>query len=108
MLRDKHGVDNILIADENFGADRETTRELAVELGKLGITWHVAGVRARTVTESDLQLWADNNSHESISGIESGSEKILEIMEKSMPPSRRTSTRFAGLDRRESQPSSNG
>ena len=82
MLRDQHGVDNILIADENFGADRETTRELAAELGKLGITWQVAGVRARTVTESDLQLWADNNCMVAYFGIESGSEKILEIMEK--------------------------
>ncbi len=82
MLRDRYGVGIVVVADENFGADRKLTRLLAVELGKLGIGWVVAGVRARTVNLSDLQLWAENGCMTAYFGIESGSAKILEIMEK--------------------------
>lgn len=81
-LQARYGVNQVTIADENFGADRKLTRELVVELGKLGIDWSVGGVRARTVNASDLQLWADNGCLVAYFGIEAGSEKILEIMEK--------------------------
>ena len=81
-LQGQYGVDAITFSDENFGADRELTRELAEELGKLGLPWKVAGVRARTVTRDDLKLWAKNGCLIAHFGIESGSQKILDVMEK--------------------------
>lgn len=81
-LQSQYGVDAITFSDENFGADRELTRELAEELGKLGLPWKVAGVRARTVTSDDLKLWAKNGCLIAHFGIESGSQKILNVMEK--------------------------
>ena len=50
-------VKHIIFGDENFGADREYTRILVKELGKLNITWEASGVRVRTVQLDDLKLW---------------------------------------------------
>lgn len=82
QLKSAHGVTHLNIGDENFGADRKLTNELVAGLGKLGVTWTVAGVRARTVRPEDLMHWRKNGCLAAYFGIESGSQKILEIMEK--------------------------
>lgn len=81
-LRKQYGITHIDFGDENFGANRPLTRELAKELGNAGFTWQVAGVRVRTVNSDDLKLWHDNGCEKAYFGIESGSPKMLEIMEK--------------------------
>jgi radical SAM superfamily enzyme YgiQ (UPF0313 family) len=82
MLASKYGVNSLRIGDENFGADRKLTRELVTELGKLNIYWSVSGVRAKTVNQDDLNLWAQNGCLAAHFGIETGSPKMLEVMEK--------------------------
>ena len=81
-LIQNYKVTHIEFGDENFGADREFTRSLVKRLGKLNITWGVGGVRVRTVTLDDMRLWKENGCTHAYFGIESGSPKILEIMEK--------------------------
>lgn len=81
-LREKYGVSHLQIGDENFGADRRLTKELVSRLGELGVTWTVAGVRVRTVNQEDLIHWRQNGCLAAYFGIESGSSKILEVMEK--------------------------
>ena len=81
-LYDTHNVRSISFGDENFGSNRELTRELAQFLGKIGIRWNVAGVRARTVTAEDLLFWKMHGCHRAVYGVESGSESILKIMQK--------------------------
>lgn len=81
-LINDYGVTDITFGDENFGADKELTRGLALEMGKLKLSWIAAGVRARTVNLEDLQLWKENGCKAIYFGIESGSQKILDIMEK--------------------------
>lgn len=83
-LIDRHGVSHITFGDENFGADRNETRKFVAELGALGITWTVSGVRARTVLSDDLILWRKNGCLAAYFGIESGSAKMLTIMEKNI------------------------
>ena len=78
----QYGVNNLLIADENFGSNKDNARELAIGLGKLGVLWQVSGVRVKTVTKEDLELWAKNGCLVAYFGIESGSQKMLDIMEK--------------------------
>ena len=78
----KYNVGYITIADENFGSDRKSAWEIASRLGKLGVPWRVAGVRARTVSKESLQHWKDNGCYMVLFGTESGSEKILSIMDK--------------------------
>ena len=81
-LNKKYGVTHIDFGDENFGADRKFTRELVKTLGAKGYTWEAGGVRTRTVNFEDLKLWKENGCLRVYFGIESGSEKILKIMEK--------------------------
>lgn len=81
-LYDTHSVRSISFGDENFGSNRDLTRELALFLGKMGIRWSVAGVRARTVTAEDLLFWKIHGCHRAVYGVESGSESILKIMQK--------------------------
>lgn len=81
-LKNKYNVGYLIVADENFGADRKVTADLVEELGKLKIPWQVAGVRARTVSKQSLIDWKNNGCYLVLFGIESGSESILTIMEK--------------------------
>jgi len=81
-LKERYGVSHLDIGDENFGSDRELTHELASKLGELGVTWIAGGVRTKTVKPDDLVHWRRNGCIAAYFGIESGSSKILEIMEK--------------------------
>lgn len=82
FLINKYNVGFIDIADENFGADRKIAYELAAELGKLNVLWRCAGVRVRTINKDMLQHWKNNGCTSVIFGVESGSERMLKIMEK--------------------------
>ena len=81
-LNKHYNVTHIDFGDENFGADKKFTREFVRRLGQLGFTWEASGVRVRTVNFDDLKLWKENGCVRVICGIESGSEKMLGIMEK--------------------------
>jgi len=81
-LKEKYNVAYIDVGDENFGSDAKVAREIAVGLGSMGITWRVAGVRSKTVTREALRLWKENGCVSVIFGTESGSQAILDIMEK--------------------------
>lgn len=82
FLKDRFNVRYLDIADENFGSDHAVARELADELGKLGMVWRCAGVRANTVDQESLWHWQRNGCTSVIFGFESGSDRILKIMEK--------------------------
>jgi radical SAM superfamily enzyme YgiQ (UPF0313 family) len=82
QLVSRYGVGFIQVADENFGADRDTAEEIASRLGKMGLKWQVAGVRTNTVSRESLQHWKDNGCVSVFFGIESGSQKMLDVMEK--------------------------
>lgn len=83
-LISKYNVGYISVGDENFGSDRKVAYEIAKKFGELGLKWHVAGVRTRTVTKESLQHWKNNGCVRAEYGIESGSPKMLEIMEKNL------------------------
>lgn len=81
-LKNEYNVSLIAISDENFGSDRQKARELAEELGANGLVWRASGVRARTVDPETLKFWKDNGCVIVLYGIESGSQKMLDVMEK--------------------------
>ena len=83
-LMSKYDVGYITVGDENFGSDQKITRELVKKFAELGLKWRAAGVRTRTTTKEMLQYWKDNGCTEVIYGIESGSPKMLEVMEKNL------------------------
>lgn len=82
-LKKRYSINGLVVGDENFGSNRELTREIAEGFGELNLLWTVAGVRARTISEEDLLFWKQNGCVEVIFGIESGSQRILDIMQKS-------------------------
>ena len=81
-LYNDYGVRSIHFGDENFGSNKDLSHELALFLGELGISWEVAGVRARTVSLDELMHWKSNGCRRAVYGVESGSESILKIMQK--------------------------
>ena len=56
--------------------------ELASHLGKMGIIWRAGGVRAKSVDRDVLMHWKENGCVAVVYGIESGSQTILDVMEK--------------------------
>ena len=78
----KYNVRQLDIGDENFGSYKEQSRKLVEEINKLGIKWKAAGVRAHTVSLELLKFYKQNGCEVIIYGIESGSKKMLEVMEK--------------------------
>ena len=86
-----YGVRSLSFGDENFGSNRELTRELVLFLGRMGISWEVAGVRARTVSPEEFDLWKKNGCRRAIYGVESGSDTILRVMQKGTTVEQNTS-----------------
>ena len=81
-LKKKYNVGYLGIGDENFGAYKKETTELVDEFGKLGLSWTAGGVRAHTVDLDMLKHWKKNGCDAVIFGIESGSPRMLRVMEK--------------------------
>ena len=81
-LKDQYDVGFVNIGDENFGSNRKLTNELAVCLGEMGFLWRAGGVRARTVDLETLKHWKANGCLAVFYGIESGSQTMLDVMEK--------------------------
>jgi anaerobic magnesium-protoporphyrin IX monomethyl ester cyclase len=83
-LKKEYGVGAIILGDENFGSDKEQTIEIVESLKELGLPWKSAGVRARTITPDLLKSWKSNNAVTIIYGIESGSQTMLDVMQKNV------------------------
>jgi radical SAM superfamily enzyme YgiQ (UPF0313 family) len=81
-LKDRYDVAFLSIGDENFGSNRKLTHELVEALGEMGFLWRASGVRARTVDLETLKYWKANGCLAVFFGIESGSQQMLDVMEK--------------------------
>lgn len=77
----KYNVGFIKIADENFGADRRWVKEFCERIKKYNILW-VGGSRVTGITPAYLDMLRDSGCVMYAFGIESGSERILQVMEK--------------------------
>jgi radical SAM superfamily enzyme YgiQ (UPF0313 family) len=82
LLKEKYRVSFIDVGDENFGSNRDLANELASRLGSLGMSWRAGGVRVNTVTPELLAHWKKNGCFSVMYGMESGSQKMLDVMEK--------------------------
>ena len=81
-LKEKHNVRALYLDDENSLSNRTQSYELARLLKKHDIYWSCEGVRVRSVTYEDLKFYKEHNMISIRFGIESGSQRILDIMEK--------------------------
>lgn len=81
-LIEKYQVRFVAVADENFGSDKAQAMEIASRMGTLGLVWRCGGVRSSTVTPETLKHWKQNGCVAVSYGTESGSQTILDVMEK--------------------------
>ena len=81
-LKEKYNVGCLLILDENFGSNRKHSYEIAQIIKKHDLFWIVFNARVTSVTYEDLKFYKEHNMVSMNFGIESGSQKILDIIEK--------------------------
>lgn len=77
-----YDVGFLAMADENFGSSRDWVMEFCKRVKPMDIIWHVSGMRASTVTPELISAMKDAGCSSITFGIESGSERMLKIMEK--------------------------
>ena len=82
ILRDEYNVGFLLVDDENFGSVKKYCYEAAELLHKYDMLWYAGGVRVTNVTKEDLLHYKNNGCISIKFGIESGSQTMLDIMEK--------------------------
>ena len=70
------------VDDENFGSDKKFCYEAAEMLNKHGMLWFIGGARVTNVTKEDLLFYKKNGCISIKFGIESGSQTMLDVMEK--------------------------
>jgi len=78
----KYDVGFIAISDENFASNRKYTYEVSELINKHGFLWSADGVRCTSVTKEDLIHYKNNGCVSLKFGIESGSQVMLDVMEK--------------------------
>lgn len=81
-LKEKYDVQFIQTFDECFGADKKYGYELARRFKKHDMLWFCAGIRCTSVIEDDIKFYKECGCTGMKFGVESGSQKILNIMNK--------------------------
>lgn len=85
LLRDRFGIREFHIVDDNFTADAEEAKRFLRQLkdAALGMTWAVPnGVRLDTLDEELLALMKETGLYLVSVGVESGSDDVLKAMRK--------------------------
>ena len=82
LLKEKFNVGFVSVDDENFGSSRKDCYKAAEILNKHNMLWFALGVRVSSVTREDLIFYKNNGCIAIKFGIESGSQKMLDVMEK--------------------------
>ena len=81
-MKERYNIRAVHVTDENFGSNVKQAIEFSEIMKKLGLYWSAGGVRCRTFSKDDYRILKNNNCYYLKFGIESGSQKILDIMEK--------------------------
>jgi len=81
-LKTKYNVNVFSVADENFGSNKKQAYQVAEVFKKCGVYWQAGGARCTSFTHEDFEFLKENNCIYIKFGIESGSQTILDIMEK--------------------------
>lgn len=82
ILKEKYDVGFIHVLDENFAADKKQAYEFARMFKKHDLLWIATAVRCVSVNKDDIKFYQEHNCSALKFGVESGSQKMLDIMEK--------------------------
>ena len=81
-LIEKYNVGFVSFSDENFGTDRKWLAQFILEIAKRDILWRVSGMRVNTIDPESIKKMKEAGCSCIYYGMESGSQKILDVMEK--------------------------
>ena len=81
-LIENYNVGFVAFGDENFGTSKKWLKEFLEEISKRDIFWRVAGMRVNCITEEWMVKMKEAGCVQILYGMESGSPKILKVMEK--------------------------
>jgi radical SAM superfamily enzyme YgiQ (UPF0313 family) len=81
-LKKKYNVKCFQLIDENFGSNKKQSYEISQLMKKNDVFWFATGVRPSSVTYEDLKFYKEHNMIYIKFGIESGSQRMLDVMEK--------------------------
>lgn len=81
-LKSEKNVGMILFSEENFGNHRKNTAKFVEYLKTTGLNWAAPAVRVKSVDEDIIRSWKEAGCVHVNFGIESLSQKILDVMEK--------------------------
>ena len=81
-LIEKYNVGFLSVADENFGTSQKWLKEFCERIKPYDILWQVAGMRVNCVSAESLKMMHDAGCASVAMGIETGSPRMLKIMEK--------------------------
>ncbi len=85
-LIEKYDVGFIIVADENFGSDKEQAYEFAKLMTEVGLLWVSESTRVSNYTREDIKYYKEHNCISLAFGVESGSQRMLDLMEKKITP----------------------
>jgi anaerobic magnesium-protoporphyrin IX monomethyl ester cyclase len=81
MIKERN-VGFILFSDENFGTDRKWLAPFLEEIAKRDVLWRVCGMRVNIIKPEAIKKMKEAGCTSIFYGMESGSQKILDVMEK--------------------------
>jgi len=77
-----YGAGFIIFGDENFGTDKRWLDEFITEIKKRDVLWRVTGMRVNCISPEWIAKMKDAGCSTINMGMESGSQRMLDIMEK--------------------------
>ena len=83
-VRDRYNVGFLSFSDENWGSNQRWNDKFIEKIAPLDMLWRVGGVRTRTVNLDLLKRMRAAGCVNVQYGMESGSQKILDVMEKNL------------------------
>ena len=81
-LKERFDVGFIHIIDENFASDLNYAYELARTMKRHDMLWIASGVRVSSVKDEDVKFFKEHGCCCLKFGVETGSQKIMNVMEK--------------------------
>lgn len=84
MVQNRYNVGFITFSDENWGSSRKWNDEFLEKISPLDVLWRVGGLRTRTVDLDLLNRMREAGCVNVQYGMESGSQKMLDVMEKNL------------------------
>ena len=81
-LIEKHNVGFVRMGEENFGTDKRWLGEFIDAMAARGVLWEVGGMRVNCISPDWIKRMRDAGCLTMYYGMESGSQRMLDVMEK--------------------------